>query len=236
MKTDRNSGNSRVIIGLFLIFFGAMFLLNTLDIFDFNISEIVFSFPFILFVVGLIIVSNSRRFGFGLVLMLLGILFLIPKIFPEVHIDGRIIFPVLIICAGAFILLRRRPSHHSCSRMNSETLSNDEIDDIAIFGGGEKIVSTDNFKGGSITAIFGGSEIDLRDSKLAEGNNVLDILTIFGGTTLRVPDDWSIRIQVTPIFGGFGNKVRRDPMKAIDQTRMLTIKGVAIFGGGEIKS
>ena len=58
---------------------------------------------------------------------------------------------------------------------------------------------------------------------------------IFGGTTIMVPKEWNVRVMVTPIFGGFSNKVFRNPIAPVDTTRTLIIKGVTIFGGGEIK-
>ncbi len=106
---------------------------------------------------------------------------------------------------------------------------------MAIFGGGHKVIITENFSGGNITAIFGGSEIDLSNCKLAEGENVIDVLLMFGGTSIFVPKEWNINVNVTPLFGGFSNKWRRNFSGPFDTTHTLVIKGVAIFGGGEIK-
>jgi len=71
---------------------------------------------------------------------------------------------------------------------------------------------------------------------MAEGNNVIDILALFGGTTIIIPKDWNVQINITPIFGGFSNKTAKLPNLSIDYSRMLIIKGLCIFGGGEIKS
>ena len=111
----------------------------------------------------------------------------------------------------------------------------DKIDDVAIFGGGKRILHSDNFKGGTITAIFGGSEVDLSNCKLAMGENVIDVMAIFGGMTIFVPSDWKIIVNVFPLFGGFSVKGRKDPNVDYDPAKALIIKGVVIFGGGEIK-
>ena len=187
-----------------------------------------------MFIIGVIILVNSSRKTFGLILTVIGGLLLLNKIFPTFHIGGEVIFPLVLIILGMFIIIRRRSYPEGLG--SKESISKDFIDDVAIFGGGTKIINSDNFKGGNITAIFGGAEIDLTNSKLAEGNNVLDVVTIFGGAEIRVPSDWNIILNVTPIFGGFSNKVRQEPGVAVDQTRTLIVKGVAIFGGGEIKS
>jgi hypothetical protein len=97
------------------------------------------------------------------------------------------------------------------------------------------VVTSQNFKGGRVTAIFGGSKIDLRSANLAKGRNVLDIFAIFGGTKLLVPTGWDIKIEVSSVFGGFSDKRRPRPDDVRDPSKELVIKGVTIFGGGDIE-
>lgn len=234
---DRNSSpNSRILLGIILILIGGLYLLDTLNLISMNIPNIIFSFPFILFIVGIIILFNSRNKVFGALLAFIGALTLVPRIFPNVHFDSDIIWPVILIAIGLMIIFKRR-SFHGCYRsFHGQKIDKDFIEDVAVFGGGHKVIHSENFKGGNITAIFGGSEIDLTQCKLAEGENVIDVLLLFGGTTMILPKDWDVRLNVTPIFGGFSHKGRKDPSIPYDSTRTLIIKGVAIFGGGDIKS
>ena len=52
-----------------------------------------------------------------------------------------------------------------------------------------------------------------------------------------MPDDWDIKIKVQPIFGGFSDTHRIHPQNTDDELKSeLIIKGMVIFGGGEIKS
>ena len=83
--------------------------------------------------------------------------------------------------------------------------------------------------------MFGGSEIDLTQAKLAEGVYTLEVNAIFGGVTVIVPSDWKIELKMTSILGGFTDKrayIKENP----DPSKVLVIRGSAIFGGGEIKS
>jgi len=121
------------------------------------------------------------------------------------------------------------------ARYFASEVNDDRIDNVAVFGGGKQILHSDNFQGGTITAIFGGSEIDLTQCKLAPGENYIDVLAIFGGTTIFVPKDWKVIVNVFPLFGGFSIKGKKDPSVDYDPTRALIIKGTVIFGGGEIK-
>ncbi|MGE5795278.1 MAG: LiaF transmembrane domain-containing protein [Ignavibacteria bacterium] len=237
MTENRTSAGGRITLGLIIIFIGSLFLFHSLDYLDFNVARIFFSWPFIMFLVGLLIIVNSHNKLFGLILFAIGGVFLLPRIFPDIEINHGVIFPVLIILLGVYIISKHRITSRSTSGPFKESyFKKDTIDDIAVFGGGTKVFSSDNFKGGNITSIFGGSEIDLTGCKLAEGENIIDALFIFGGSEIYVPKDWNVISSMTPIFGGFSNKIRRDPNMAIDTSRTLVIKGLAIFGGGEVKS
>ncbi len=243
LKINRNSGVSgtRIFVGIILILIGGLFLLDNLDIFYFDIPRIIFSFPMVLMIFGAIIIINSRKKIFGALLFAFGLFLMIPRIFPWIHFNASIVFPIVIILLGIFIITRRRDYSHDPAKVNAfnikgHDLNADKIDEISIFGGGEKIIYSENFQGGNVTSIFGGSNIDLTNCKLAPGENVIDVLAIFGGNTFIVPKNWNVRTDVFPMFGGFSNKIFRDPNTVVDQDKTLLIKGIVIFGGGEIKS
>jgi predicted membrane protein len=190
-----------------------------------------------MFVIGLFVLVNTEKKFLGGILTGVGALFLIPKIFPEIDYDGGIIIPIFFIILGIYIILKKRKTEQpSIFNSDSSRVNKDKIDDVSIFGGGTKIISSNNFQGGNITAIFGGSEINLINCQLAEGDSVLDVLCIFGGTTIILPKEWNVVINVTSILGGFSNKAIRNPSIVIDQNKTLHIKGLAMFGGGEVKT
>jgi hypothetical protein len=113
--------------------------------------------------------------------------------------------------------------------------SNDYIDEVAIFGGGEKIITSQNFRGGKVTAIFGGTDLVLLHAQLAPGVHQLEVFAMFGGWTLRIPPNWQVKSEVVAIFGGVSDKRYIGPDTIKDNTRQLIIKGFVLFGGGEIK-
>ncbi len=232
---DKNITDKRVILGGVLVIIGALLLLGSMDILDVSISRIIFSWPFIFAIIGLFILFNTNKKVLGWIFTGIGLFFLIPRIFPQVHYSGGVIFPVILIAFGIYIILNHKKKDGTKAKRNG-FLNKDVIDDVSIFGGGSKIISSDNFKGGNITAIFGGSEINLTGCRLAEGEQVIDVLTVFGGTTILVPRDWNVVVHVTSILGGFSDKSVKDPGVLPDQTRTLYIKGLAMFGGGEVKN
>jgi predicted membrane protein len=250
IKQDNYKRNydSRNVIGILLVVIGGLFLLDSMDLINFNIARVIFSFPAVLIALGIVLIINTSRRLLGTFILLIGIFFMIPRIFPWVFYDSSIVVPILLIAFGIYIILRKR-TYRSSERdfkykqeentthfRGYDQINSDHVDDIAIFGGGHKIIVTDNFKGGNITSIFGGSEIDLRDCKLAQGVNIIDFVAVFGGSNIIVPSNWTVMIDILPIFGGFSNKIRRDPNSVIDTERTLLIKGFVLFGGGEIRS
>ena len=237
MDHNTQTTPSKMFIGALLIIIGGLFLLRSFQVLPFEFTHVIFSWRFGLLIVGIVILINSNNKILGIILTTIGGLLLFPRIFPDIYIDGKLIWGIVIIVVGIYVILRSGNSKiHPKFSGFSDNINKDFIDDVAIFGGGTKVITSNSFKGGNITAIFGGSEIDLTACKLAEGNNVLNITAIFGGSTIIVPRDWNVLLNVTPIFGGFSNKIRREPNLVVDQSKALIIKGVAMFGGGEIKS
>ncbi len=112
----------------------------------------------------------------------------------------------------------------------------DYIDQVSIFGGGEKVMTSKNFKGGKITCIFGGCEIDLTQASLAPGIHEIEVLTLFGGWTLITPPTWKVKNEATTLFGGFSDSRKLNVDAVRDNTRQLVIRGVVLFGGGELKT
>ena len=231
METPKLHG--RVIIGLLLIILGALFVMRNYEIMDFPYEYFTWEYFFIL--IGLLFFLLSRNKTAGVVFMAIGLFNLVPELWP-----------LLLVLIGLYIIFGRKGRMNLHYKKFSETDpdtsipadidSKDLLESISIFGGGSKIVTSDNFKGGSIVSIFGGSEINLTNSKLAEGENSIEVTAVFGGTTLIVPADWNVELDVLPIFGGFGDKRVKDPNKKIQEGRKLLIKGIVIFGGGEIKT
>ena len=143
-------------------------------------------------------------------------------------------WPSIFIIIGVIFIVTRQRGVNSVS--SKGMVGNDYIDYVNIFSGGDRQIVSDNFKGGKVTCIFGGMELDLTKSKLATGRNEVEIACVFGGATIIVPDSWLVTIEVTPVLGGFTDSRKLTPGRIIDQTSQLVLKGAVVFGGGEIKS
>ncbi|KIO75475.1 hypothetical protein TH53_20130 [Pedobacter lusitanus] len=109
---------------------------------------------------------------------------------------------------------------------------NDFIDAVNVFAGSKRQVYSKSLKGGDIVSVFGGCELDLTQADFQD-NVTLDIVAIFGGVKLIVPPSWVVRSEVSPIFGGLDDKRSVNPVTS-EPIKIITIKGVALFGGVSI--
>lgn len=112
--------------------------------------------------------------------------------------------------------------------------SNDYLDSVNVFGGSHQTVYSKNFRGGEIVAIFGGCDLNLSQADF-ENTIEIDITAIFGGCKIIVPPGWQVKSEVTAIFGGIDDKRSVQPLPE-GQTKLLIIRGLAMFGGVDIRN
>lgn len=243
MNNQNSNTSARLIAGLILIVLGGLFLLDNYGIIYFSLPSFLFHWEYILISIGLFILVTSNNKTAGIILIAIGVF----NLFPE-------FWPLILVGLGIYIILKRnnaKPNLGTSRNMaEGETQNNftsessntsssnslqDSIDDVSIFGGGTKNFSSKNFTGGKMTAIFGGSDVHLENCTLAHGRNELDLFVMFGGYEIFVPQDWNVVVDVIPIFGGFSDKRMKDPNRVYEDDKILVIKGMVLFGGGEVK-
>ncbi len=236
--TDGQNSNypssNRAIVGVILVIIGLFLVLRNTGVFPGFIDHIIFSWPMLLVAIGLVMTLGSSEKTKGVIVMAVGGFFLLPRIFSETFYNYNMFWPSIFIIIGIIFIVSRRKAGGPV--LTKGISGDDYIDFVHIFSGGERQIISQNFRGGKLTAIFGGSEIDLTRATLAPGRNTIEIACIFGGTTIIVPDDWNVKLEVTPILGGFNDSRRLISGTPVDPGRQLVITGVVIFGGGEIKS
>ncbi|HEY5967808.1 MAG TPA: LiaF domain-containing protein [Chitinophagaceae bacterium] len=238
------SGRSNnMLTGVFILIIGVAALLKA-TLTDF--PDWLFSWQMLLIAFGMFIgLRHNFRGPSWLILILIGGIFLVNEIYPEISFR-RYMWPVAIIVVGLFIILRPRRGWKFNPNKKTEGASDsfftedidyskeDFVDSTSIFGGAKKIIISKNFKGGDLVNIFGGTELDLSQADFT-GTSVIELTTIFGGTKLLVPSNWSVKSEAVTIFGGIEDKRRMQTItEATEKT--LYIRGTVIFGGIEIKS
>lgn len=104
----------------------------------------------------------------------------------------------------------------------------------SIFGSAKKIVLSKNFLGGTMTNIFGSTEINLLQADLNQPI-VIDVFQLFGSTKIIVPPHWMVSPSVSSILSE--NDDRRVMINhPFDENKKLFITGTSIFGSLTIKN
>ena len=232
------SSGARLFVGLLLILFGVSFLLNNLnfEFFYFDMPYWLLSWKTIMLLLGLVIIATAKDKTVGFIFVFIGGIALASDIFHYRfwHLIGDF-WPLILVAVGVYILFQRTSSTGQ-EQVSADGMNDDYIDDVAIFGGGKKKILSQRFRGGKVTSIFGGSEISLLESKLAPGDHVINVFALFGGTSFYVPKNWNVVVNVTPILGGFSDERMFFPDAENKSEGRLFIKGIVIFGGGEVKN
>ncbi len=114
-------------------------------------------------------------------------------------------------------------------------ISGNKLNATAIFGGGKRQVVSENFEGGTVSAVFGGFELDLRKANMAGDSAMLSVDAVFGGAEIKVPQNWDVVLHGTGIFGGYSDETMH-PGAQTPGIKTLILTGSAIFGGVEVKN
>ncbi len=217
----------RSLVGIGLLIVGVGFFLDRLDVIDFG--EILSTWwPMIIILIGVIqLATRSVPVGAGALVILIGVFFQVNTLdLFDVNL-GQFFWPALLIGVGSYLLITRSSSKGPM--VNTD----DRLSSFVAFGGVESKLESQAFQGGSAIALFGGSEIDLSQARLAPEGAELDLTAAFGGVEVTVPADWKVRMSGLPLFGGLTNKTAHKGAGDEDAPE-LTIRGFAAFGGVEV--
>lgn len=227
----KKSSLIRAFLSIVVVALGGVLLLKNLEII--NISWDIFwgtvwAAGFVLS--GLVNIFNYRNktaWIWGLLLVAIGVLIGLNSYgIVDVSI-WKVFWPVVLIAAGLAMMFNTSPkSVKRSKKLDKDGAGNEKI---ACFWGEEDAVKGD-YTGGSLVAIFGGVDLDLRQAKIKDGS-VIEIFTFCGGVNITLPDDVIIENEVRGFLGGTDDKtLPKDSAK-----KTLHLKGECILGGLEIK-
>lgn len=109
----------------------------------------------------------------------------------------------------------------------------DELALVSIFDGTELRSTASAFRGGRIVTAFGGTDLDLRRAAIAEHGAHVEIVAVYGGVNVTVPDTWLVTATNAAIAGGIDVSVPTPDELAEDAPR-VTFSTRAIFSGVRI--
>ena len=214
---------ARFLFGSVVTALGAVLMLDYADVLDAG-ALIGAWWPVVIVAAGLMALwANPRHWMMPLVVTAAGAVLLLRStgVVDSLAVAG----PVLLILVGLMVIFGRG--------MNQRIVASaDRVNSFNVFSGSEIASHSNHFEGGSVGALFGGAEIDLRDARPAPGA-ALDVFVAFGGAEVKVPEGWQVNTHGLPIFGGFENVTTKEPIPV--GSPVLDINATVIFGGLEVK-
>ena len=217
--------SSQLAIGLLVIFLGVIFTLGNLDLMGSH--EIVKFWPIAIIALGLYIAATGGelpgRFT-GILVFLFGSLLLLNNL-GYLHFGFWDFWPLLLVLVGVNMVWLAFQS-----KVRSDD-SSKTVSGFAILGGVEKTCNSPDFRGGELTALMGGCELDLRHASIEEDQAVLNVHALMGGIEILVPADWTVTCKVFPFMGGVEEKTSTSQS---GKKKYLLVRGFAVMGGIEI--
>ncbi len=207
------------------IFFTLLGVLLTLDNFDFIYADDILAYwPLVLVAIGILKFQERRNRTLALFAIGVGALLIV---FNNDWLQFSIFdfWPIALILGGLGMVARAfgfRLSH---------TIGEPSSTIWAILGVRKEKVTARNFAGGRIIAFMGGCELDLTKADMEQGPAEIEIIVVWGGIEIKVPEGWEVIGNTVPIMGGAEIRTKGAP-----GGRRLIVNGVAIMAGIEIKS
>jgi hypothetical protein len=222
----------RLVIGIAIILAGLLLTLNNLPGFGQYSHFFWRLWPLVLVFMGLAkIRQDSSKMGGG-VLVAVGLYLFAVTVGG--HDVGESVGPMLLVAFGIWVVVqalkrKRGPKPEGVA-------FDDTLQGTAIFGSFKRRPLSKAFRGGDLTAIFGGFETDLRGAALAGPDAVLDLFILFGGGEIQVPQGWDVDVRATALFGAVEDKTTHLIQEEGGPARpKLILTGLVLFGGCDIK-
>ena len=232
-RMDRSAQPIRVtaqlVVGLLIIAVGVLLTLDNLNLVD--AARYLRYWPAAFIAIGLAKLwqsrSGSNTFG-AFVFILVGTWLLLERS-AVVQVSFWDMWPTLLVFFGLFLVFQGL----SGPRRRASADSNALVSAVAVLGGVARGNNSSAFRGGELTAVMGGCELDLRHAAI-DGEAVIDVFALWGGIEIRVPEDWTVVSRITPILGGVEDKTR--PPQAAASRHCLVLRGFVVMAGVEIKN
>jgi predicted membrane protein len=231
---NRFRNQRRVLFGAFIIIIGALSLLDNLHVFD--AREVLHFWPMAFVALGGLKIFQTRNpsgYLVGAALIAVGVVLTLQSM-GIVAFRWRDWWPVLLIAGGIVVISRgifgRRLTRDD-RNLRTVVASESYVDAVAVMSGNKTKNDSQDFRGGEITAVMGGIELDLRQASI-QADATIHVFAMWGGIVIRVPGDWSVVTNGVPLLGGIDDKT----VPPASPAKRLVIEGYAIMGGVEIKN
>jgi predicted membrane protein len=241
MKTERfdQIASTRLLVGLWLIALGAIFMLGYLDVIETR-RVMRFFWPLALVFIGLSMLlhpTRTRRQRLGWVLIGIGAWIFINKLgWVDVNII-KLLFPGLLLTVGGMLVYRAFSAPQLGVAPNSVPQQEEQHAEFmrcfAVMSTTELRPVSRPFRGADLSAVMAGIKLNLLDAPMETETASIEIFAFWGGMEIHVPPDWTVVSKVATLMGGFIDKRRPT---TVMPAKTLIISGFVVMSGIEIKN
>ena len=198
--------------GICLVLLGGTLILDRLQVIE--ASQILRFWPAALVLIGLTLVIQSFQ-----------------RVDPAAPQQNFNPGPVILLVAIGLLF------SHGLQRngISARETSGDTVSVFAVMSHHQQVSAGPSFRGGDLTSVMGRSDLDLRQTTVAPGEEVeIEVFTLMGGSTIRVPEGWTVVIRAVPVMGGV--KDRRMGPRDVPGAPRIVVRGLIVMGGLDIRS
>ena len=217
----------QLVFGLFVMGLGVILGLDSLGIAD--AGFLLRFWPLGLILLGATIASRAESHSrfWGFVWIIIGS-WLLLRGFDVIRVGfWQLFWPTLLVFIGGNLILKQlRQSGHLIPNTGTDRL-------FAIMSESKRRLDGKPFDGAYLTAFMGGCQLDLRRATVPPGETrVVEVFGIMVGHDIKVPSDWNVTLDVTPIMGDVKDKrvpaVTPPPLAGAPPT--LLVRGSVVMG------
>jgi hypothetical protein len=214
----------RALLGLFLVTVGTVLLLDAAGVMASG-EALRTWWPAGLVLLGAVQIGLERRVSMVSALVVGSGLVALAVTTEVVDADlWALVWPILLIGAGAWLVIRRRLP--PVSRDNS-------VSRLAVLAPARLSSRAAAFERADVTAVFTTMQLDLTRASLAEGGARIAATSVFGSVVVVVPKGWRILVRGFPIFGGWDDTTSR--IDVAPGAPELHIQVLTLFGGFTVR-
>ena len=220
----------QLVLGASIAVVGVLFTLDNLHIL--RARDYLQYWPLALIAIGLVRVGQARTaagVAGGAIWIVVGSALLGDRL-GFVHVNIWNYWPLLLVLVGGRIILQTMsPDAPAQQGPNSGAV----VSAVAVMGGFDRKITSQEFRGGELTAFMGGGKLDLREAVPAGGQAIVNVFSLMGGFEILVPETWSVSFEVTPFMGGIEDKARTSTSPSAPR---LVVRGFVMMSSVTLKN
>lgn len=218
----------KIFLGISILILGVLVLFDNMELFNLSLS-LRKLWPIFLILIGIGEIFDAKKLNItSAIILVIGIYFLLYN-YSIIELSFyKVVVPLILIMVGLALIFPVKPYKSIVKNTKSD------LNITSIFADVSSNDDLKDFEKATVTSIFGGATLDLRDVKPKNNKCVCISTVIFGGFDVILSDEWSINTDgLTCLFGGVEGKRRKKKDEKSKYTLYLT--GTVIFGGIDIK-